>query len=245
MTIQRFLSFFVISIIVIVTATVAFLYANRNALIKEIIVEVGSQTFGTQVSVGDVDVKPFQYSISISDFSIQNPPSFPKKEALGFSKIFVQMPSKLSLSPLHIQNISVSQPRINLFYEHDNNNLQTLIDHTKSPETSSSKKEYLLRIDSLSIDKPQVSVTSSLTLGKTLSLSLPSFSAKNIGKPDGIKPKELANIILSEFINQSKKSLEHHFSNFTENINNLLKNTEEKTKNFIDDASKTLNSIFN
>ena len=252
MSVSRFISICVIAIFLIVTIGVLFLYTNRNQLIKEVISNVGSDVLKAEVSVGNVELDVFQFSLQIDAFSVQNPEGFPAQKAIAFESILVSLPQSFSFDPIHIHSIAVKEPYIRFIHGEDTTNLNQLVDNAKAYIGSSeSDSEYLIKIDELTIEDPQFTVSTHIISGQEFNISMPSIKAEEIGHPDGIPPSELAGVLLSSILDsatgalssQTDKILEEA-TQVIESLSNQAQKELENATNIADDLLKQAEKLF-
>ena len=235
---------FSIVFLVIIFIIFDFLSYRVNKIVKDLIVNQGSQTLGQQVSVGKIDTSIASSSIKITNIEIKNLEGFKNKNIIQIKNINADfLFTSLFKDTIIIKNINIEGAT--LYYEvlisnkevKDNvssfkpaaKNTATLsvktTDASKEQETSnqSKKKNKDFLINQLTINNSTINASSEfLDIKKDINLSKMSFN--NVGT--------------IEQATKFREVLQMIFSNVLLNINNEI--IQGDLKNKIKDKVKNL-----
>lgn len=219
---KKFLIVIILVVLVIAGAATYFL-GNAGGLIKAQIEKQGSKFLGTPVSVFAVDIAFSEGRMTISDLDVENPEGFSKSDAFSLDSITLDLGEVLN-EPYTVQTITLNAPEV--LYEVDakgqgnlivlkNNLMANLPQGETPPETDEKGLNPLVIVEDVTVSKVRLTLnfeqlpTGDLNIEKKVyDLTLPTFSAGAIGKPNGIPADQvgvaIANAMLDNIIAQAK-----------------------------------------
>jgi len=224
-----------------------FLSYRVNKIVKNLIINQGSQTLGQQVSVGQIDTSILGSSIKISNIEIKNLEGFKNKNIIQIKNINADfLFTSLFKDTIVIKNINIEGAT--LYYEvliskrEVKDNVSTFKPATKNTVSSSAKtadsskekenskqskkknKDFL--VNQLTINNSTINASSEfLDIKKDINLSKMSFN--NIGTVEQTtKFKEVLQMIFSNvLLNINNEIIQGNLKN---NIKDKLKNLRNK-----------------
>ncbi len=211
------------TILVIVIGGFWLVFSNANSIIKEQIESQGTKLLGTQVSVFSVDLALSEGRLTIEDIDVENPQGFSNSDAFSLGSITLDLGGATS-EPYLIQEISLNSPEI--LYELDasgkgnlmvlKDNIQQALPKTKEAPPQEPGVNPLIIVESVVINAAKLTLdfenlpTGDIELEKkTYEVTLPTFNAGSIGKPNGIPADQvgaaIAQAMLDNVIAQAKE----------------------------------------
>lgn len=153
----------------------------------------GPKALGVSVSVGDVKLSPLSGSLVISQVKVGNPKGYSEKDAFAVDKVEVGLNIKSLLSDtILIKKIQIDAPAISFESKDGKSNFDAMLSNAKkSSEEEKAKKSTEKKagkkvvIEVFSLNNGKVSYASALTMGKALTIPLPSVTLHDIGKKSG------------------------------------------------------------
>ncbi|MEM0912368.1 MAG: hypothetical protein AAGJ37_15445, partial [Pseudomonadota bacterium] len=213
------------------------------------------------VTVSNVDLSISEGRLTISNLDIQNPAGFSESKAVGLGGITLDLGGATS-EPYVIQEITISSPE--MLYEFDesgNGNLLALKDNlqkmlptsSEPPPPTTSEPLPLVIVENVSVENAVLKLdfenlpTGGIDLGETkYDVTLPTFSAGSVGKPNGIPADQvgaaIADAMLENVIEQAKaqaksavgdKAKEKLQEEVDAKKDELKEKAEEKLKNLL------------
>lgn len=187
----------VVALVVIVVAGLFWLRSNLDALVKDAISTYGSEMTQAKVSVGAVEIRGSDGTGIIRDLSIGNPAGFKTSHAFKVSEIEVGIDiASVTRNVVVIRKIAIKSPDV--IYEKGNTmtnfdfiqkNIVAYLGPSEKPSDGGGKK---LIVEELTVRGAKAQVSAAFMQGKTVSVSLPDITLRNLGKTKGgIQPGEL------------------------------------------------------
>jgi hypothetical protein len=200
-----------------------YVLSGAGDIIKAQIEKQGSSYLGVPVAVGKVELALGDGKLVISDFTVKNPKGYSDNNAFSFGSIVLDL-GNISSEPYVVDQVAVNAA--SLLFEMDDKgkaNLQVIKENLdqKLPESEAPPKTQepganpLVSVNDVSINETMLSLdfeklpTGDLKLDeKAYSVTLPSFSAGAIGKPNGIPADQvgvaIARAMLDNALAQAK-----------------------------------------
>lgn len=255
-------NFFKFIVLVFISVTVIgcsalWILGNLDGLVKNAIEDYGTKITQSKVVAGSVKIDISNGQGTIKNFSIQNPNGFNTLYALKIKQFeFKVDPLTFKKDVTVIHHIKIDTPDITYEKCDGSTNFEVLEenikDYMKSLEEKDDEKfdalsqvkhqpEELKKfiIEELEINNPKIAVSAAFMHGKTVGISLPNITLKNIGLEKGGIP---ASEISQEVVHVIKENLSQ-----TVNFEELKKatiNFKEKTIKFLKkDGGKVINKI--
>ena len=187
----------VVALVVIVVAGLFWLRSNLDALVKDAISTYGSEMTQAKVSVGAVEIRGSDGTGIIRDLSIGNPAGFKTSHAFKVSEIEVGIDiASVTRNVVVIRKIAIKSPDV--IYEKGDTmtnfdsiqkNIAAYLGPSEKPSDGGGKK---LIVEELTVRGAKAQVSAAFMQGKTVSVSLPDITLRNLGKTKGgIQPGEL------------------------------------------------------
>lgn len=259
---KKGLTIFVLLIALAAGAAWYFL-SGAGEFIRAQIEQQGSKFLSTSVSVSAVDLALADGRLTISGLAVKNPSGFSDNNAFSLNDITFDIGDVMS-EPYVIQEVSINAPQV--LYEVDENgkgNLLVLKDNltkqlpqsTEPPaDTKSDAANPLLMIENVTVSNVQLRINfEKLSTGdiqleqKAYDVTLPTFKAGPIGKPNGIPADQagaaIANEMLSNIIKQAKSEAKKRLEEAAKA--KAKEKLDEKKDELLDKAKDKLKGIFN
>lgn len=177
-----------------------YMLSGAGDFIRTQIEQQGSQYLGTTVTVFKVDLALTEGRMTISDLDIKNPSGFSSEDAFSVDAVTLDLGEILN-EPYVVQTISIDAPEI--LYEVDasgkgnlmllKNNLAANLPKTTSQPASNDAANPLVIVENITISNVRLKLNfEQLATGdvnietKTYDITLPTFNAGSVGKPNGL-----------------------------------------------------------
>ncbi|WP_395338462.1 hypothetical protein PN836_011680 [Ningiella sp. W23] len=256
----------VLIVIIVILALVAgglwYLSGEAGNIIKAQIEEQGSKFLGTQVTVFNVDLAFAEGRMTISDIDVENPQGFSDADAFSLGAITLDLGGSAS-EPYVVQEVSLDAPEI--LYELDasgqgnlivlKDNLQSALPQSSEPAPASEPgANPLVIVENVTINAARLMLNfENLPTGdieleqKAYEVTLPSFSAGSIGKPNGIPADQvgaaIADAMLDNVIKQAKEEAKNKLEE--EAKKRIKEEVDKKKDELLDKASDKLKGLLN
>lgn len=184
----------VVAIIVLAVVAVLTLPLTIGPIVKTVASVGGTKVLGAAVSVGSVKLSPLAGDLVISQVKVGNPQGYSDKNAFEVEKVEIGLDMKsLMGDTVWVKKIQIDAPGIVFESKDGKSNFDTILAHAKKTSDEKKIKEIgkdtkpgkKVVIETFSLNDAKVSYASNLTLGKAVTLPLPSVTLKNIGKASG------------------------------------------------------------
>lgn len=175
----------------VVAATLFWLSGNMDNLVRDAIESYGSDMTQAKVSVGAVNISPRNGKGTISNLTIGNPAGFKTTHALKVGQVEVEVDiASLTQDVVLIRRIAILAPDV--IYEKGETltNFDAISQHiasaTGAGQSKSDKKSgKKLMVELLTVQNAKAQASAAFMNGKTISVSLPDITLKNIGRAKG------------------------------------------------------------
>lgn len=248
-------------IILLIAGGAWYALSGAGDFIRTQIEQQGSKYLGTTVSVASVDLALGEGRLTISDVDVENPDGFSDEDAFSLESITLDLGEVLS-EPYVVQTVSINAPEV--LYELDEsgqgnllvlkNNLAANLPKSNEQSSSEAGANPLLIVENVTVSNVRLKLDfEKLSTGdfeieqKTYEITLPTFNAGPIGKPNGIPADQAGVAIVNEMLDniiakaksEAKKKLE-------EEAKKLAKEKLEEEKDKLTDKAKDkLKGLFN
>lgn len=184
----------VVVIVVLLLAIVLTLPLTIGPIVKTAASVGGPKALGVPVSVGDVKLSPLAGSLTISQVKVGNPVGYSSKDSFGVETVHIELNlASLMSDTIVVRKILIDAPAISYESKEGKSNFDTMLANAKSAsaeekaKTSTGEKKpgKKVVIEEFTLNSGKVAYASGLTLGKTLTLPLPSVTLRDIGKASG------------------------------------------------------------
>ena len=183
----------VVVVVVLALAAVLTLPMTIGPIVKTAASVGGPKALGVPVSVGDVKLSPLAGSLVISQVKVGNPQGYSDKNAFEVEKVEIGLDIKsLRSDTILVKKIQIDAPGIVFETKDGKSNFDAMLanakkssDEEKAKTEKEKKPGKKVVIEEFSLNDAKVSYASSLTLGKAVTLPLPSVSLHDIGKASG------------------------------------------------------------
>lgn len=261
---KKFLLAALVLVLVIVAAAVYILNDAGN-LIKPQIEKHGSAFLGTSVTVANVDLSLSEGRLTIDGTQIKNPQGFSDDNAFSLSEITLDL-GTISSEPYTVQNINIDAPEVlyevdasgkgNLLVLKDNltANLPTSEEEAAPAPESNGEPGPLVIVEKMTVSNVKLRLNfEALETGdldikqKSYDVTLPTFTANGIGKPNGLPAEqvgaEIAKVMLDNILDQAKAEAKKKLEDAAKQ--KLKDAVEEKSDELKDKAKEKLGNLFN
>ena len=208
-------------VVVLIVAVIIFI----NPIVKNAVNVGGPLMLGVPVKVEDVSISPLRGVVDLKKFSVGNPENFSTNKALfAVDRVYVSLDMKsLFGDVIAIRKIQIDQPQISYEVVGGKSNFDVLMENIgenekkKKDKTKKDKEDPKVTIDEFDLNAARVSYTGPFTIGKTVTLPMPSVSLRDIGKDKGGASwaeatttilKETGNVILNAVKSAGKALLD-------------------------------------
>lgn len=199
---------------VLIGGAVWYFLSGAGNLIRTQIEQQGSKYLGTQVSVLNVDLALAEGRLTISDVDIENPAGFSKEDAFSLGSITLDLGGSVS-EPYVVQNVAVLAPEV--LYEVDangqgnlivlKNNLSANLPKNDEPAKTEGGANPLVIVEKVTVEGVRLKLNfEQLSTGdlaietKAYEITLPTFTAGPIGKPNGMPADQVGLAIVNEML---------------------------------------------
>lgn len=222
-------------ILALLAGGVWYVLSGAGDFIKVQIEEQGSKFLGTTVSVASVDLALTDGRLTISDLDVENPQGFSKEDAFSLESITLDL-GEVTSEPYTVQTVSLVAPEV--LYEVDasgqgnlivlKNNLQANLPKGEAqPESTEAGPNPLVIVEDVSVKAVKLKLNfENLPTGdvelekKAYEITLPTFSAGSIGKPNGLPADQVGAAIVNKM------------------LDNIIAQAKEEAKNRVADEIK-------
>jgi uncharacterized protein involved in outer membrane biogenesis len=232
--------------LVIVAVAVWLLASNLDGIVKRVIEDVGSETVGTSVSLSSVEISLKDAKATLNGLKIANPKGFDEPNAFELGGIAVTIdPKTVTGNEVVMPSIIIDQAALTFVQSGGSNNLETLLNNMDSGSDASAgddsqaeATDMLIVIEELQLNGASMTLISD-QLSKSLSLTLPDVTVRDIGKRGaGVTPEEAAELIIEPIIKQAEVAAKNRIK---DELKSRAKEKAEGEKGkFLDSAKKKL-----
>lgn len=202
-------------IVVLVAASLGYLYISLNSLVKKAVETVGPTITKTDVRLASASLSPFSGSGKLSGFVVGNPEGFKGPFALKLGGIAVNVDKATLLKePIVVNSVVINSPEVMLIGTLGGTNLQKLMKNIQSSGSSSPKEEKSSGGSSKKFVVKEVVITGAkLHLAATAldqkvsqTIPLPDIRLQNIGTAGkGVSARDVALQIVNPLLNEALK----------------------------------------
>jgi hypothetical protein len=249
----------IIVIVLLIAGAAYYIVGGAGDFIRAQVEEQGSKYLGSPVSVLDVDVAFAEGRMTIKGLDVENPPGYSKAKAFNLESITLDLGEVLG-EPYTVQTITLNAPEV--LYEVDakgNGNLIVLKNNLMAQlpkgdaKPAESGASPLVIVEEVTVSRVRLTLnfeqlpTGDLNIEKKVyEVTLPTFSAGSIGKPNGIPADQvgaaIANAMLDNVIAQAKAEAKKRLE---EEAKRKLKEKVDKEKDrLLNKASDKLKGLF-
>ncbi|MBI2747784.1 MAG: hypothetical protein HYX43_00205 [Burkholderiales bacterium] len=196
--VMKKMGWIVLVFVLLVGATVLWLRSNLDGLVQEAIAAQGSAMVRARVGVGRVELHPQDGKGVIRDLSVDNPAGFQTPYALKVGTIALDLDvASLTQDVVLIRSLVIEAPDI--IYEQGagttnldaiQRNIAMYLDTPQKKSSSNAGKRLI--VQELTVRNARAQASGALMQGKTVQVSLPDITLRDLGKSKGgIPPGEL------------------------------------------------------
>lgn len=191
MRIPRTLLWSLLTVAVIVGGALWWVYASRDALIKQAIERFGPTLTGVSVKVASVKIEPLDGRGEIRGLELGNPQGYkaPHSLSLGEMRLAVD-PESLTADVVHIKELVLEAPSITYEQGPGGDNLSAIQKHIESvlPKSEAgrgdSKAEQRAKERRFIIERVQVR-NARVSYGGSVNVNVPDLQLRDLGKKSG------------------------------------------------------------
>ena len=183
-----------------------FVSYGLDGMIKAKMEEVGTQTFGTSVTVGSLSTDIKNGSMTISDVTVANPPGY--KNANAFTLRGIE--AAVNFENFDIKRIIVDKPEIVIEEKNGESNFTELLANMESspePEESTSEEAPPTLVIHLFRMSESRAAFESESLDRYTDLEIDAVEVKNVKGTPAEVTEVIANEIVNEIVSEAAKEL--------------------------------------
>lgn len=229
----------VIGVVVVVAVALVVVAMFLGSIVKKGVETVGPTLTKTDVKLGGASISLLSGSGTLKGFVLGNPTGYKGDFAIKVGRVDLGVqPGSLFGDKVHVTHLRVEAPEILIEGGPKKNNLTQILDNVEAasggaagsqqaPAGGNKGASRKLQVDEFLIAGGKVHVSTVLTGGQPVTLTLPDIHLTNLGDgPDGITAAELTRKVLAQVTQETVTAL-------TKNLANL-------GKGVVNDASGTL-----
>lgn len=218
MKVLKILGWVLLALILFIGLSIYLTASNLNAIVKQVVEQVGSEVLQTNVTLREADIQLLEGSARLSGLTIANVPGYQSPTLFSMETIQVTLNIEalankvVELSTVRIDGIDVVAEQ-----KGTSTNIQALMNNLpagdgagstgeESGDSGSGDSEFRFKIDDFQFADSQARVITD-RWGETM-LKMPAVSLQQIGGKDGVPPDQLATEILRPLMKQLNRSLE-------------------------------------
>ena len=191
MRIPRALLGSLVVVALIAAGALWWVYASRDALIKQAIERFGPQLTGVSVKVAAVRFEPFDGSGEIRGLEVGNPEGYRAPHALSLGELRLAVdPASLASDVVRVKELSLEAPSITYERGPGGDNLSAIQKHIESslpksgPAKRDSKAEKRAKERRFVVDRVQVH-GARVSYGGAVNVDVPDLLLRDLGKQSG------------------------------------------------------------
>jgi uncharacterized protein involved in outer membrane biogenesis len=238
---------------------VAFYASSKlDTYVKSTIEEYASQSLGSKVTVGEVNLSLRQTTATIANLVIANPPGFDGSHAFKASRIEIRLnPQESNLNSVVIEQVLLSQPSVHYLRTKETDNLSVLQknaqEFTQSIKKEDAKdrlvkkenKQPRILIKKLDIEGADLVYQDMRVLGASVSLKLNDIHITNIdtGK-DGVSTQQAVGKIIDAIISAVKEAATKSIADYLNIATDTLRNVTDTAQQYGKEAITNIKKFF-
>jgi len=258
---MKILKIVAISIVVLLAIALGIAYYSSgkiDAYVKTAIEKYGSESLGTKVSVGEVNISLLQTTATITNLEIANPPGFDDPIAFKAGLIEITLNSKESkLDSVVIDRILLNSPMVFYIKTKQTDNLSRLQDQaTRSTKDSQSsdkpggskdkgREQPRILIKKFDLEKANLSYRDTRIVSTTVNLKLDDIHIVDIdtGK-NGAGTQEAVSKIVNAIIPAVKQAVIKSVTAYLDVATDTLRNVSESAQQLGKEAVTNIKKFF-
>jgi len=191
----KILMWLVIVVVVVLLVAVLTLPMTIGPIVKTAASVGGPKALGVPVSVGDVKLNALAGNLTVSQVKVGNPQGYSDKDAFAVDKVEVGLNMRSLMSDtIVVRKIQIDAPAISFESKDGKSNFDTMMANTKKASEEEKQQQQTEKekkpgkkvvIEEFSLNSAKVSYASGITLGKSITVPLPSLVIRDIGKKSG------------------------------------------------------------
>jgi hypothetical protein len=258
---MKILKIVAISIVVLLAIALGIAYYSSgkiDAYVKTAIEKYGSESLGTKVSVGEVNISLLQTTATITNLEIANPPGFDDPIAFKAGLIEITLNSKESkIDSVVIDRILLNSPMVFYIKTKQTDNLSRLQDQaTRSTKDSQSsdkpggskdkgREQPRILIKKFDIEKANLSYRDTRIVSTTVNLKLDDIHIVDIdtGK-NGAGTQEAVSKIVNAIIPAVKQAVIKSVTAYLDVATDTLRNVSDSAQQLGKEAVTNIKKFF-
>jgi len=206
------------ALVIVIAGVAVYLYNSIDSIVKNAIEHAGTETTGTKVSVGSVDISLRSGKGTIRNLRVKNPEGFSNANAVELGEITLDLEvGSLNRDPIVIEEILVKAPEVNAEVDEKYvTNVGVIRDHVQKYQAAAQKpssgkqdagfeKHFVIR--SLVIEKGVVRGDATRVGSEKKEFDLPPIKLTNVGGSRGERPDALGKSISGALFAQITKAV--------------------------------------
>ena len=240
MKVLKVLGWVLLAVVAFVALSIWFTSSNLNAIVKQAVEQVGSESLHTKVTLNAADVSLSESRARLSGLTIHNPPGFAKPNLFELDDVNVDLNLQAIVEKtVDLKDVTIKGLRIVVEQKGTTTNVQTLLDNlpsTKQPEkkpeaekTGGEPLDLLVKVRKFQfVDSAATLVTEKWGEQK---LALPPVILNNIGGDKGVPPDQFAQAVIKPLLKQVNRAARDKLKGMVEDkAKEALKKKEDELK---------------
>ena len=245
-----------IAVIVVVCLVALLLVASffLGSIIKKGVETVGPQITKTPLTLDGANLSILSGSGSIKGLLVGNPEGYKTESAIKVGSVSLGVrPGSVFSDKIHVTHVNIQAPQITFEGGLKNNNLTKILDNvqaatggpdTNQPAAKDQGPSKKIQIDDLVVSGAKVTISTVLTAGKPVTVTIPDIHLTDLGKnSNGITPAEATEIVLKEVVNGTLKAVEKAIADVGKVATEALKDVGKGGTGTVDKATKSLKGL--
>jgi hypothetical protein len=249
---KKALGIFVL-LLLLIAGGIYYMLSGAGDFIRVQIEQQGNKYLSTEVSVLSVDLALTEGRMTINSLDVKNPQGFSSEKAFRVDEITLDLGEVIN-EPYVVQTVSINAPEI--LYEVDKdgkgnllvlkNNLAENLPKSTNEPVEKNTANPLIIVENVTVSNVRLKLnfeqlsTGALNIEtKTYEITLPTFNAGSIGKPNGLPADKVGaavvNAMLTNVIAAAKSEAKKR----------LTEEAKKKAKKELDKAKDKLKDLFN
>ena len=240
MKVLKILGILVFVLVAFVALAIYMTANNLNAIVKQAVEQVGTETLQTKVSLAAADVSLTEARARLSGLTIQNMPGYQQKNLFEMDEILVDLDLEAVLEHrINLTEITIQGLRVAVEQQGATTNIQQLMDKLPKSDSSTPKTpeggsetaapDVLVRVGKFEFADSTAKLITEQWGEKDL--SVPAITLTNLGGDKGVPPDQLAGAIFKPLLKKINQTVEKQLKKlFEDKAKQKLEEKEDELK---------------
>jgi hypothetical protein len=225
-----------------------------GSIVKKGVETVGPMITKTPMKLEGANIGIFTGSGSLNGFLLGNPAGYKTEAAIKVAKVSLGVkPGSLFSDKIQVTHVHVEAPEITFEGGPKNNNLSKILENVQASAGGSSSDKAgaggsggskKLQIDDFVLKDAKVKVSTPLTAGQSVVVSIPDIHLTNLGAgPAGATPAEVMAKVLDELLRNVLPAVQKAVTDLGKVAADIVKDPSKISPDSLDKASKGLKGL--